>query len=52
MWEDEYPALIEKGALKFYFENAFTRRFNLTDTEKSVSAIVKATKARAENTEF
>jgi hypothetical protein len=52
MFEDEYPVLIKKGVAKFYFENAFARRFNLTDTEKSISAIAKATKAQIENAEF
>jgi hypothetical protein len=52
MMEDEYPAFIEKGVFKFYFENAFARRFKLTDTGKAIQSIAKATLAQKENAQF
>jgi hypothetical protein len=50
--EGEYPVLIEKGVFKFFFENAFARRFQLTNTEDAIKTIAKATKAQRETLQF
>ena len=42
---DDYPQLIEKGFVKYYFENGLPRRFGLTDPEDIKQRWAKAMKA-------
>ncbi|MFZ7134258.1 MAG: uroporphyrinogen decarboxylase family protein [Eubacteriales bacterium] len=35
--EEDYPAFLEKGLVKYYFENAICRKYGLTDAQDAIS---------------
>ncbi|MFZ7134285.1 MAG: uroporphyrinogen decarboxylase family protein [Eubacteriales bacterium] len=42
--EEDYPAFIEKGLVKYYFENGISRKYGLTDTENIIERFGHAAK--------
>lgn len=50
---EDYPTFIEKGLVKYYFENALTRKYGLTDVEDIIERFgvaIEAFKMRMEYT--